>query len=62
MMSRASSFVCVLDENFSKPERIYTQCPDSAAGFRVLDLGYVKEMIVWARNDSKFDFRIRKDV
>ena len=57
MMSRASSFVCVLDE------RIYAQCPDScldsAAGFRDLDLGCIKEMIVWIRYDSKFDFRIR---
>ena len=23
------------------------------------DLGYVKEMIIWIRYDSKFDFRIR---
>ena len=57
MMSRASSFVCVLDE------RIYAQCPDScldsAAGFRDLDFGCIKEMIVWIRYDSKFDFCIR---
>ena len=29
------------------------------SGFRDFDLGCVKEMIVWIRYDSKFDFRIR---
>ena len=29
------------------------------SGFRDFDLGCVKEMIVWIRYDSQFDFRIR---